>query len=218
MLNRPLVIIALLLASSAIAGAATISDGAFSNWSFTILGNGAMSVEPSGGNPGARLNMTTTTSLSSTVYGLGTNLDFSTAEALSGIFSLNLDVLSGLNDFGAGQSISLLVQQGSDIYLQFLGNTGAVQNTFTPMTFQGSFIAASFTHLVGAGAATPNLAGGTSTFFGLGVINSSNNRTLTKYYDNYSLTYTSTAPEPSTMLLFGLAALGLAAFRTRKRQ
>ena len=207
---------ALVCAGSTLLSAATITDGNFTNWTFSGIGAGSMAREATSGNPGARLNVTTFTNLSSFAFGLGIDLDFTTTEVLSGAFSLSLDVLSGANDFGAGQAIALLVQQGSDIYEDFLANTSFPQSTFTTLGFSGTFLPANFKHIVGSGAATPNFSGGTSTLFGFMAYNSSNNRTLTKYYDNFALSYTSAAPEPSTWMLFGGGVLALGFYRLRR--
>jgi hypothetical protein len=136
------------------------------------------------------------------VYDLAINSLFSTTSTLSGAYTLGLQIKSGPGDFGAGQSIGLLVQQGSDIYLQNINVTGSGHSTFDPISFNGTFTAASFTHLSGAGAALPNFSGGTATNFGFAAINASNNRSVNEYYDNFSLTHAA-VPESSTSLLLG---------------
>ena len=182
-----------------------------------------MTLEAINGNPGARLNVSTFTTLSSFAYGTGIDLDVTTSQALSGIFSLSLDVESGAGDFGAGQAIALLVQQGSNIYGEFLGNTGFPQASFSTLTFGGTFTSSLFTRWVGSGPALPDFTGATATMFGFSAYNADNNRSLTKYYDNFNLTYTSATPEPSTWLLFGGTGLAMLLFlqlppfhRTRK--
>ena len=214
-MQKFLVTLAVVCGISPLLSANTISDGTFAGWALSSFGNGSMTLEAANGNPGARLNATTTTGLDLTfVYDNAIDSNVTITGALSGSFSLSLDVLSGANDFGAGQAIGLLVQQGGDIYLQFLANTGFPQNTFTTLNFNGTFVAASFSHLVGTGVAAPDFSGGTSSLFGFSAYNRTANRTLTKYYDNFNLTYTSAAvPEPSTWLLFGCAAGGLFLFR-----
>jgi hypothetical protein len=166
------------------------TDGTFSNWSFSSVGAASMTVDPANGNPTPGLNVTTTTALTPVfVYGIGVDLDFSTTAALSGIFSLGVDVKSGPNGFGAGQAVSLIVQQGSDLYSEIPGTTTFPHTNFDTLSFSGTFNSALFTHVIGSGAAAPNFSGGTTTFFGLAGINSNNGPTLTEYYDNFHLTY-----------------------------
>lgn len=203
---------ALLCSASALPAVTSVTDGTFFNWSFSSVGAGSMTVDGANGNPASGLNVTTTTAFTSDfVYGIGVDLNFSTAEALSGIFSLGLDVKSGAGDFGSGQAVSLIVKQGSDLYSEILGTTNYPHTNFDTLTFSGTFNPAFFTHVAGSGSGEPDFSGGTTTLFGFAGINSNNGRTLTEYYDNYNLTY-GAAPEPSTVVLGGLAFAGLCLF------
>lgn len=195
------------------AGAGILTDGDFAGWSLSSINNGSMTLEATGGNPGARLNATTSTFVGGpAAYDLAINASFSTTAPLSGAYTLGLQILRGPGDFGAGQSIGLLVQQGSDIYLQSLGITGSGHTTFDPISFNGDFTAASFTHLSGTGAALPNFSGTTATNFGFAAINANNNQSVTEYYDNFSLTHAA-VPEPSISLLLACGMCASAIFR-----
>jgi hypothetical protein len=172
-------------------GAIVFNDGDFTSWTFGSYtagtGTATMVREASGGNPGARVNVTTVTATQAdSAYGTGIKTDYSTTAALEGTpFVLALDVLSGPGSFGQGQDISLLVEQGGTVYAWSRGITN-VQPAFARLSFSGTFSAASFTRVSGAGPATPNLGGGVSTRFGFGAGNTGSN-TLTQYYDNVSL-------------------------------
>lgn len=195
------------------AEAGTLVDGNFTGWNLSSLGatageSGSMTLEASGGNPGARLNASTLTFVGGgVVYDIAINANFSTSLALSGTFTLGLQILSGPGDFGAGQGIGLVVRQGSDLYLQNLGTTGSGHSSWFDLTYMGSFTSASFSHLSGSGAAAPDFTGGVPTFFGFAAINGSNNQSVTEYYDNFSLTNVA-VPEPSAAFLV-LGASGL---------
>ena len=168
-------------------GAIVFNDGDFTNWSFGSFSSGGGSatavVEPTGGNPGARVNVTTVTQSG---FGSGVKNDYSTTAQLEGTpVALILDVLSGPGSFGQGQAIQLLVEQGGSIYAFSLGITN-VQPSFATLTFNGTLTGAAFTRVSGAGPATPNLGGGVVTRFGFAAGNSSS-QTLTQYYDNVRL-------------------------------
>lgn len=83
------------------AHAATIADGDFTNWSFSSFQQGTASAtvtrEPTGGNPGARLNITTVTNPTDSAFGTAIKNDFSTNAPLSGAFTLYLVVGDGDN-------------------------------------------------------------------------------------------------------------------------
>lgn len=187
-------------------------------WSFSSYGANAgtatATVEPSGGNPGARLNMTTVTPTPADTAFATAVLTTSTMPAPSSgtSFTLSLDVLSGAGAFGQGQAIQLLVQQGSAVYATSLGITGFPLNPFTTLSFGGTFSAASFTLVSGAGPATPSFDGSTSTQFGFAAGNN-NSATLTQYYDSFRLAISSGAPGPAavavpTLSPWAIAVLG----------
>ena len=172
-------------------GAIVFNDGDFTNWTFGSFSSGGGSatavVEPTDGNPGARVNVTTVTAtLTQSGFGSGVKNDYSTTAQLEGTpVALILDVLSGPGSFGQGQAIQLLVEQGGSIYAFSLGITN-VQPSFATLTFNGTLTGAAFTRVSGAGPATPNLGGGVVTRFGFAAGNSSS-QTLTQYYDNVRL-------------------------------
>lgn len=216
-LNLRKILLAGIVCATSLCGtrAGTVGDGDFVGWNLSSIGNGSMTLEAKGGNPGARLNATTLTIVGGpAVYDLAINSNFSSVASLSGSYTLELQVLSGPGDFGAGQSIGLLVQQQNDLYLQVLGITGSGHTSFDPLSFTGDFTAASFSHLSGAGSAAPDFSGGTPTYFGFAAINSNNNQSVTEYYDNFALTHVA-VPEPSVVLFLGLSALGLSFARRR---
>jgi hypothetical protein len=187
-----------------------------SGWNFSSFGAGggtaSATVEASGGNPGARLNVTTVSPNPSTGVGTANYQIFSTTAPLEGLpFTLTLDVLSGAGSFGQGQAIDLLVEQNGSIYVLFVGVTGWPLNTFTTLNFPGTLTAASFTRVIGVGPATPIFNGTVSTTFGFAAGNS-NSGTLTQYYDNFRLNIptlnASIAPVP-TLSQWSLIALVL---------
>lgn len=57
-------------------------DGDFFDWSFSATGTATASVEAAGGNPGARINVTTVSG--ATVFGTAIKNDFDTTVALEG--------------------------------------------------------------------------------------------------------------------------------------
>jgi len=203
-----------ILVDSARAG--LITDGDFATWTFGATGTATVTRELSGGNPGARLNITTVSG--TTVFGTAIKSDFSTTGALSGAFSLSLDVLSGPGAFGQGQGIQLLVEQNSNVYGTSLGITGFPRN-WDQLTFNGSFTASLFTKLIGSGPANPDFTGGVATEFGFAGGNSISG-TLTQYYDNFRLESTAlpstTVPEPCSLLLLGTGLSGLSVWRRRR--
>lgn len=187
-----------LVLAAAPAAAQVVSDGDFSAWVFGSFGTGgsaSMTREPTGGNPGARLNVTTSTA-SSTAFGTGLKTDFQTTAPLEGLaFTLSLDVLSGKGAFGQGNAIQLLVEQAGTIYTLSLGVTN-VQASFTTLQFPGVLNAASFARQSGAGPATPVFNGSVATRFGFAAGNSLSSP-LTQYYDNFALTIAGLTPTPS---------------------
>lgn len=191
-----------------------ITDGDFSDWNFGSkqfgsTGTATVTREDSGGNPGARLNITTVSG--ATVYGIANKADYSTALPLADTpFELKLDVKSGPGAFGQGQRIQLLVEQASSIYAYNLDITGYPLNWDT-LSFSGTFTESSFSLWSGSGPATPDFGGGTPTLFGFAAGNSSSG-TLTQYYDNFSLEI---VPVPGAVLL-GVLGLSAAGWKLRK--
>lgn len=179
------------------AAAVTIADPAdwAGSWAFSSVnlggvGTASATVEGSGGNPGARLNLTTVTpAVADAAYELALYQGASTVAPLSGTpFAMRFDVLSGPGAFGQGQAIWILVEQAGSIYYQGLGVTGFPFNTFTTQTYNGSFTPGAFTRIVGAGPATPAFDGTTPTRYGFAAGNSGSG-TLTQYYDNWNVTF-----------------------------
>lgn len=192
-----------------------------SGWTFASYGVNAGTasavVEGSGGNPGARLNITTVTPAApDTAFGTAVLSTVSTpAPASGGAFTLSLDVLSGAGGFGQGQAIQLLVEQGGSVYALGVGVTGFPIPSFTTQTFGGTFNAGSFTLVSGGGPATPAFDGVTSTRFGFAAGNNMS-ATLTQYYDNFRLTIPASVagaarPIPTLSTWSMLALLGVLA-------
>jgi hypothetical protein len=171
------------------ASANTIADGDFSGWSLGSYGVGGSAgavVEPAGGNPGARLRVTTATLPADTVYATAVKVDSVTLAPLAGArFTLSLGVLSGDGAFGDGQAIALLLEQNGALYALPLGTT-AVQAGFAVLPFSGTLTAGAFAHVAGAGPALPVLDGSVATRFGFAAGNSAS-LTQTQYYDNFNL-------------------------------
>ena len=203
--SRVLATVTFLLIACARVGAQQLEDGDFSLWTFTSTGGagGSAAREPSGGNPGARLRITTNAPAGTTNIVSAIKDDFVTTTPFQGVnFSLSLDFLSGPGAFGAGHAILILVQQGGSIYGTFLGTTG-VQNSFTTIVFNGTFDQNSFSLISGPGSSTPDFTSGVPTNFGFGAANSDSG--LTNYYDNFTLTSVA-VPEPGTVTVLLLGA------------
>jgi len=195
--RRALIVLSVVLAAAP-AVALLITDGDFSTWTFGSFGTGTATVtrETTGGNPGARLNVTTSTGGSLTAFGTALKTDSQVSSALEGLaFTLSLDVLSGAGSFGQGQAIHLLVEQGGTIYTKALGITG-VQASFSTLQFPGVLTAGSFARQSGAGPATPVFDGSVVTRFGFAAGNSQSG-VLTQYYDNFSLDLAGLTPTPT---------------------
>jgi hypothetical protein len=217
-----------------IASAVTISDPSdwTSGWAYSTVvvagvGTAVFTVEPAGGNPGARLNSTTVTPTGADTAFNAAHFQAVTVPAPpSGTpFAMQIDVLSGAGAFGQGQAVQILVGQGGSLYQSQLGITGSGFGSFTTLTFNGSFTAGLFTKISGPGAATPSFDGVTATTFGF-VTGNTQSATLTQYYDNWNVTYAlpvqvSATPVPalSDGLLLLLAMLvALTAFAARRRR
>lgn len=184
------------------AHAGTIEDGNFVGWTFGSTGTATASLEPAGGNPGARLNISTISG--ERVRGIALNPTFSSTSSLQGSpFTLSLDFLSGLGASVNGQGIALLVLQGTTLYEFFLGETG-FSNTWNTVSFTQAFLPTNFTRLDGLGPLQPDFASGVTTSFGFAGSNAFNG-SVTQYYDNFRLESAALVPEPST---FGLLLLG----------
>jgi hypothetical protein len=202
------------------------SDGDFSAWSFTNSGSGGgsgtMSLQTSGGNPGACLNVTTMTGMTHTgtgitesAWGIGVDPNWTVSQPLDGTqFVLGFDVIAGAGSFGQGQSVGLIVQQGTAYYLDIVSTpvTG-FETSWTTESFNGSFDAVNFRLQTGTGPSHPDFSGATATTFGFTAFNGDSGN-LTQYYDNISLTVT---PEPSTWML-GIALAGGFAFVSSYRR
>lgn len=217
-------VLAMCLASSASPSlGSVILDGDFTSFSFDSTGTATVVREASGGNSGARLNITTISG--ALVHGTALKTDFVTFSALEGTnFQFSLDVLSGPGGFGQGQGIHLLVEQGGAIYGKNLGITGWPFNSWGTVSFNDTFEASSFELLIGSGPANPDLDGGVATRFGFSGRNSSSG-TLTQYYDNFRLEgpaiVGSAVPEPPSLAIFGLGTIffvGMTYLMTSRRR
>ena len=174
---------------ASMARAEVIVDGDFSGWSFGSYGVGgsaAAVVEPAGGNPGARLRVTTATLPTDTAYATAIKTDFATNAPLAGArFTLTLGVLSGGGAFGDGQTIAFLVEQNGAVYALPVGST-SVQPRFAALPFSGTLTAGTFSRVAGSGPAQPVLDGSVATRVGFAAGNSGS-LTSTQYYDNFGL-------------------------------
>lgn len=199
--------------------ATTITADGFATWLFGSYGvpgfpMGTVEVTAQGtlGNPDERLAITTHTGAINgvTVFGSALNPHFSTSAALSGGFTLSLDVLNGPGAFGDGQAIDFLVEQGGALYRTSLGVTGSTHSSWGTKTFLGGmFVPALFALAAGSGPSIPNFGGGVATRFGFAGGNSISND-LTMFYDNFKLEYVSATPVPEQPATLSLLALGLA--------
>ena len=164
-----------------------VYDGDFGNWEFSSVATATAFVEESNGNPDARINITTVSTIHGvSAAGLAINLDYSTKRHLAhNEFVVGLDVLSGPGAHRDGQRIFLLVKQNGDIYRTNLGVTGypCYWDTFT---WTGSLVDTTFDHIVGDGPEFPDFTGGVETFFGFSAWNHISG-VLTQYYDNFTL-------------------------------
>jgi hypothetical protein len=201
------------------------SDGDFSAWTFTNSGSGGgtgtTSLQKSGGNPGACLNVSTMTGTTHTGmgitesgWGIGVDPNWTVSQALSGAqFVMGFDVLAGAGSFGQGQSVGLIVEQGTGYYLDIVSTpvTG-FETSWTTESFSGTFDAANFRLQAGSGPSQPDFSGATATTFGFTAFNGDSGN-LTQYYDNISVTV---APEPGTSII-GLGFLVLFSSTNIKR-
>jgi hypothetical protein len=155
------------------------------------VGTASLTVEPAGGNPGARLNVTTVTPTGAdTAFGAALYQAVTISAPTTGTsFVMKIDVLSGPGGFGGGQAVQVLVGQGGSLYQTNVGITGWPILTFTTLTYTGTFTAGAFTKVSGPGPATPSFDGVTPTSFGFAVGNNKS-ATLTQYYDNWNITFT----------------------------
>jgi hypothetical protein len=183
-----------------------------------------MSIDASGGNPGTRLNVTTMTGMihtgsgiTASAWGIGVNPNWTTLQPLDGTqYDLDFDVIAGAGSFGQGQSVGLIVQQGTAYYLDIVSTpiTG-FQTSWTSQSFNGSFVAANFRLQAGAGPSHPDFSGTTATAFGFTAFNGDSGN-LTQFYDNISLAI-APVPEPSTCV-FGIGFGGLLGFMSSHRR
>ena len=198
------------LAFATVAQAGVLSDGDFYNWQYSGTGTVTVQRLGGGGNPAARIAVTTVSG--PTVYGIALETSFATYASVEGKpYTLTLDVLSGDGAYGEGQGISLVVLQNGVVYNQYLGITGYPLNWDT-RSFPGAFVSDDFSILLGSGAEHPDFSGGTETSFGFAASNSLSG-TLTQYYDNFTLTSAALpVPEPATFafLSTGLLVISLA--------
>jgi hypothetical protein len=144
---------------------------------------------------------------------LSVNPNWTISQSLNGTqYSLSHDVIAGAGSFGQGQSVGLIVQQGTAYYLDIISTpvTG-FQTSWTSESFTGTFDAANFRLQTGSGSSQPDFSGVTATTLGFTAFNGDSG-TLTQYYDNISLTI-APIPEPSAWALFCLGIPALLAFR-----
>lgn len=170
--------------------AQTISDGEFVDWTFISTGQepgdqAIVTREPSGGNPGAHLQIETQIPVpSGSAAGLAIYEGDSTTQILDGLtaqFSIDARRVAG-----DAQLLSLLLRQGNTIYQLPLDTIFAPQGSWANFTFQSTFSSQSlFIRIVGTGPESPDLNGGVVTYFGMSGTNGASGRTYD--WDNFSL-------------------------------
>lgn len=235
--------------------AGIISDGDFTDWSYgstvlqvtSFVPSASVTPEAVGGNPGARLNLTTQTGFNNvypydTAFGLALKTDAYVATALEGLsFVLSLDVLRGPGSFGSGQAIRLLVEQDGVLYGGSYLGVSAVPPIFFTRTFGGTFVASEFSRYLSTevdNTEHPVFDGSVATRFGFLAGNSISGN-LTMFYDNFVLQIpdveffegpiplepdpddlpgaSSPVPEPASGLLFATGGLVMLLARPRRR-
>lgn len=190
-----------------------VADGRFADWALEDSGIATVVVEPDGGNPGARVSITTT-STGGKAMGFAVKNDLSTDLALEGLSAdFSIGVKSGPGAFGSGQAIGLLVEQGGVMYRKTLGLTGFPRD-WDPVGFTTTLNGADFI----AGALTADLGGGVDTRFGFFAFNTLSPQ-LTNHYDNFELVIRGIdIPEPaSTALLCPSMIAIVGRLRPRRR-
>ena len=201
-LQRFLVVLPLLAPLTASASV-LLTDGDFSAATLSNFGTTTTSLLATGGNPGARIQVTTVSG--SSTGGLVINGTAVTGLLEGASFEFGLSVLKGSGSFGQGQAVGLVIKQGSTVWVSFLYNTG-VRSSWTAQTASGTLRAADFNRVAGSATGGPVLNGSVTSYFGFYASNA-NSGTLTQYYDNWSLNIdTSTVPGPGALALLAVAA------------
>lgn len=201
--QRFLVLTALVVSLPASASV-LLTDGDFGTATLSNFGTSTTSLLATGGNPGARIQVTTVSGVST--GGLVINDTAVTGPLEGASFDFGLSVLKGAGSFGQGQAVGLAIRQGSTVWVSFLYNTG-VRSSWTAQTAAGTLHAADFDRVAGAATGGPALNGSVTTYFGFYAANA-NSGTLTQYYDNFTLTITPGAvPAPAAGLALGIGGL-----------
>jgi hypothetical protein len=219
---------------SAIAGGASaqvISDGDFANWTtdssawfgFGTGGTATGTVDPTGGNPGARF-LSDLNETGFMIVSQNLKTDYTNTAALTGdSYTLTIDAMDG----PAGspfQNFGLLIQQGGSMWAGAeIGvlNPGA---SWTPYSVSSVFNPGNFTLMNSSPAspATPSFAAGVATQFGFFTHQQQGGGHYEMYYDNFHLSSShldSTVPEPGAVaLLTGVGFTGAAFIVRRKRR
>ena len=195
--------------------AMTYFDGDFANWSSTYTsdasgGNATVILEPSTGNPGAALKLTTYTSGGQTAYGIAINENIVWTGPITSI-SMTIDTQS-ISGWGDGQWVCMVVEQSGVFYWANVAYTGPSTSwhTMGPKEWTEETF-----YEVGDSTYTehPDFSGaGGPIKFGFAAGNTSSG-TYSQRYDNWSITV---IPEPMSLTVLCLGGLATFVWRGRR--
>lgn len=224
----------LLVSSQGLALTMTVGDGDFSHWSFSqVVGNGPDAwnyattttiADPSDAGNTILDNTTRSYTGGKSAWGVALFNGFVFDPGVSGgldAISMQYDFLSGPGAFGNGQAIDIVLFQDNHFYGVYTGGTRLSSSWTTRTTdqygisdFDHSWAGDSFDAVLQLPDWSAN---GGPIQFGFAAGNHIS-RTLTNYYDNWSISIDFTSiPEPSTILLLGLGLGGFVTLRSTGR-
>jgi hypothetical protein len=210
-------------------GAVTLVDGDFSNWSFIDISQSGHSAAftrlTGGGNPDACVEGTTnsgTDGNDAAAIELKNDLVWNpSANGAISNLSMSIDVES-ITGTGEGQWLKCVASQGGNYFYAspwgFSTNSSTSWHSWTLGPYNATdYSKRSFPELDGDVNAHPDFsAAGAPLQFGFIIGNRMSNQYIQRY-DNWSLTLTS-VPEPSTLILLGVAAISLLTYGQRRRR